>query len=226
MADAQAPINLSYSYSSLKQYENCPLRFYYQRISKQVKDEPGAASIHGERVHKSIEERLGPQKTQLPPELSRHEKLCAQIEAAAQGCEIFLEKELVLTKNLKPTTWFAQDAYLRTKADMLALRGRKALVTDWKTGARRPDFLQLELTALQVFIHYPDVDIVTGAFVWLREEKHDKEIYLRDDFDKLLSGLQKRIERVEHSVFTEIWPAKPSGLCRYCPANTICEFAR
>jgi CRISPR/Cas system-associated exonuclease Cas4 (RecB family) len=217
---------LSHSFSSLKQYETCPRRYYYQRVSKEVKDAPGEASIYGERVHKHIEERLGPERKPLPPEVSKHEQICLEVERAAGGCEIMVEKELVLTQELIPTTWFAPDAYIRTKIDMLATKKDRALVVDWKTGTRRPDFFQMELYALQVFIHYEDVSFVTGAFVWLRDEKVDKEVYSREDVPGLLKNITDRIERIEHSLDVGVWPAKPSGLCRYCPAQTICEFAK
>lgn len=219
-------MRLSHSFSSLKQFETCPKRYYYQRISKEVKDTQGEASIHGERVHKHIEERLGPQKAHLPPEMSRYEKLCAHVERAAEGCEMWLEKELVLTAEFTPTTWYASDAYIRTKADMIATKEERALVVDWKTGSRRPDFLQLELTAAQMFIHYPEIDYVTGAFVWLREEKLDKEVYTRDQCETLLETIKHKIAQIEHALDVDVWPAKPSGICRYCPANKICEFAR
>lgn len=217
---------LSHSFSSLKQFETCPKRYYYQRISKEVQDTQGEASIHGERVHKHIEERLGAQKAQLPPEMSRYEKLCADVERAAEGCEMWLEKELVLTAEFTPTTWFANDAYIRTKADMIATKEERALVVDWKTGSRRPDFLQLELTAAQVFIHFPKITYVTGAFVWLREDKLDKEVYTREQCETLLTNIKHKIAQIDHALDVGVWPAKPSGLCRYCPANKICEFAR
>ena len=44
-------MRLSHSYSSIKLFENCPLRYYRQRIKKEVVDEGGEASKHGERIH-------------------------------------------------------------------------------------------------------------------------------------------------------------------------------
>ena len=49
---------LAHSYSSLKMYENCPKRYYHQRITKEVSDSGSEATRYGERVHKALEERL------------------------------------------------------------------------------------------------------------------------------------------------------------------------
>ena len=39
-------MNLTHSYSALKLYENCPYRYYHQRIAKTVVDKGGEASQH------------------------------------------------------------------------------------------------------------------------------------------------------------------------------------
>ena len=49
---------LTHSFSSLKMYENCPKRYYHQRITKEVKDTGSDATYYGERVHEALEHRL------------------------------------------------------------------------------------------------------------------------------------------------------------------------
>jgi CRISPR/Cas system-associated exonuclease Cas4 (RecB family) len=53
----------------------------------------------------------------------------------------------------------------------------------------------------------------------------DKETYKREHIDDMWTRLLTRINRVEKSLETDVWPAKPSGLCRYCPCKDFCEFA-
>jgi hypothetical protein len=98
-------------------------------------------------------------------------------------------------------------------------------VLDWKTGKRRPDFTQLELFALQVFAHYPDVHTVSSGFIWLKDSAMDKETYTRDKSKTMWQGLLGRIHRIEQSYQSDNWPAKPSGLCRYCPCKNFCDYA-
>lgn len=124
-------IKLSHSFSSLKMFENCPYRYYNQRILKKVTDQGGEASQYGERVHKFLEDRLG-KKEALPEEVSKLEVVAARLEAAATGHDMYFEKELTLNANLEPTGWWAKDAWMRSKLDVLILRDDDAVVIDWK----------------------------------------------------------------------------------------------
>jgi hypothetical protein len=76
-----------------------------------------------------------------------------------------------------------------------------------------------------VFSFWPAVNKVTSVFVWTKENAMDKETYKREHIDDMWTRLLTRINRVEKSLETDVWPAKPSGLCRYCPCKDFCEFA-
>jgi CRISPR/Cas system-associated exonuclease Cas4 (RecB family) len=218
-------VNLTHSYSAIKLYENCPLRYFHQRVTKSVVDQGGEASKNGERIHKFLEDRLATNK-ELPQEVAKYEVLCKSVETLAQHGELHVEKELTLNGNLKPTGWFEPDAWLRSKLDILVIIGNTAYVMDWKTGKRKPDNNQLELFSLQVFKHYEQVDRVIGTFIWLKDNAMDKETYTRDQANDMWARLIKRIKRIEDSLEHNVWPAKPSGLCRFCPARHMCDYAR
>lgn len=214
---------LSHSFSSLKMYENCPKRYYHQRVLKEVKDQGGEATIWGERVHKFLEDRLA-KATELPQEVARYDPLCKSIIKLAEGGELLVEQQLTLNEALETTSWFAKDAWMRSIVDVLVVQGAEAVMFDWKTGKRRPDFSQLELFALQVFKHYPDVKRVRTSFVWLKDLSMDHEQYTRDDEPELWSRLMNKVVRVEKSLASDNWPAKPSGLCNWCPCKNFCEY--
>lgn len=213
---------LTHSYSALKLFENCPLRYYKQRIEKSIVDKGGEASQHGERVHKHLEDRIK-FKMPLPVELSPKERVVAAIEAL--GGVLEAEKEMVLNDSLCPTGWWSEDAWLRTKLDVFVDHGDKAIILDWKTGNRRPDFFQLELYAVQAFIHYPNLKACNVGFVWLKDETNDTEIYRRKDFESLLGEVQERIKRIEDAVQEDVWQAKSGPLCKFCPAKDGCSYA-
>jgi putative RecB family exonuclease len=137
-----------------------------------------------------------------------------------------VEEEMTLNAQLEPTGWWDDDAWLRSKIDVLVRRGTKAHVFDWKTGKRRPDFDQLELFAVQVFKHYPHVERVKASFVWLQTMGMDSETYSRDDVPSLLEKILGKVSRIEGSLEHDNWPAKPSGLCNWCPCKGFCEYAR
>jgi len=51
-------VRLNHSYSAFKQFDNCPLRYYRQRVLKDIKDEMGEAGLEGDRQHKALENRV------------------------------------------------------------------------------------------------------------------------------------------------------------------------
>lgn len=215
---------LSHSYSALKMYENCPLRYRLQRIDKVLKDQGGEASLHGERIHEQLEKRLKGEE-ELPPESAYLEILCRSFESLPGTLEA--EKEYTLNANLEPTGWWSDDAWLRSKLDILILDGSHAKVIDWKTGKHRPDFVQLELFALQVFTHHREVNSVQSIFLWTKDKKMDHQTFEREEAPALWNKLLGRISRVEQSLAKDEWPAKPSGLCPWCPAKGTphCKFS-
>lgn len=218
------PMKLSHSYSSLKLYENCPLRYYRQRIVKDVTDTGGEASIYGERIHKYLEQRLA-EDAELPQDIGHYETLCKTFEDMAEGGELHVEKELVLTDELNPTGWWEPDAWLRSKLDILIIKGDTAYVADWKTGKRNPDTLQMQMFAAQVFKHYPQVQHVKTMLVWLKTMQVDSHNFVRLHMNDIWAKIMQRIRRIHDSAETGVWPARPSGLCRFCPARHDCDYA-
>jgi len=217
-------MQLQHSYSAIKLYENCPQRYYRQRVLKDIVDEGGEASKYGERVHAHLEARMRDGHG-LPVEAMPYEPLCRSLERAAEGGELFVEKELVLTETLTPTGWWEPDAWLRSKLDILVLRKDRAVVMDWKTGKRKPDFFQMGIFAAQVFKHYPQIRRVDTSLVWLRQYEMDTEVYLREQSNALWADILGKIRRIYQSAEHDNWPAKPSGLCGYCPAQHDCAYA-
>jgi CRISPR/Cas system-associated exonuclease Cas4 (RecB family) len=218
-------MKLSHSHSAITLFENCPLRYFYQRVAKAVQDQGGEASMYGERIHKALEDRLKEDKT-LPQEAAHYEPLVQSILSIARGGELLVEQELTLSDRLVSTGWWDADAWLRSKLDVLVLHGNRANVMDWKTGKRKPDFSQLELFALQVFKHYPEVDTVQTSFIWLKTMEIDKETFHRVQANEMWAKLLARITRIEQALDNDNWPAKPSGLCKFCPARHMCDYAR
>lgn len=219
-------IKLAHSFTSLKAFDNCPKWYYHERITKEVKQEPGTATVYGERVHKQLEDHFN-KGTPLPEETAKLQPICDVLKAgAAGGGMLIAEQEYTLTRDLKPCGWFDKDAWLRSKLDVLVIKNDgSAVVVDWKTGKRKPDFDQLELFALQVMSRWPSTDKVKSMFVWTQDMKTDHQTYRREHMDGMWASLFARTNRIERAVAENNWPAKPSGLCRYCPCRTFCEFA-
>lgn len=200
------------------------MNYYRQRVIKDIKDAGGEASIYGDRIHKFLEGRL--KGSQLPQEMEQYEPLCTMVERLATDGQLMIEQEMTLTENLTPTGWWDADAWLRSKLDVLVIKGDEAVVMDWKTGKRRVDFFQMQMFAAQVFKHFPEVQRVKTILVWLKTMEMDSESYNRVNINEVWAEIMKRIQRIHSSLEHDNWPAKPSGLCRYCPARHDCDYAR
>ena len=211
---------LSHSYSSLNQFDNCPRQYEFQRITKEVKPSFGEASMYGTRIHDQLDARI--KGTPLPEESAKYEVLVKAFEDLPG--EIHGEQEMTLNIKLEPTGWWDDDAWFRAKIDVLVLNGPVAVMGDWKTGKHRPNFTQLEIFATMIFKHYPEVQRVKSCFIWLKDMLVDHKTYERRQEAALWNRLMTSIRRIEAALEEDNWPAKPSGLCPWCPAKHLCEF--
>ena len=119
----------AWSYSALTAFETCPRRYYLTRVSKEVPDPMGEAAKWGNVVHKHLENRVA-NKTPLPPELARFEPVIAKLETTPG--QLSAETKYTLDYNLKPTTWFAKNAWVRSIVDLQHDQGETVVALDWK----------------------------------------------------------------------------------------------
>lgn len=220
---------LSHSYSSIKLYDQCPRKYKYLRITKEVTEPQGEHAAYGEWVHKCFEEFVGA-GAPLPSTLA----VWANALDKFKGCEKECEKAVVLDEELKPIkgtdAWFSPGAWLRGKLDLyVRLTPRSVLVCDYKTGKRKPDFDQLEMFALFVFAYEPEVEVVIGTFLWTQHPEaglQDQRTYQRSEANALWAKHLSRIRKIYDSHEHDNWPTRPSGLCKWksgqCAAYDIC----
>jgi hypothetical protein len=137
-----------------------------------------------------------------------------------------VEERVALDRNLRPTTWMAKNVWVRGVIDIGVVGSKRAYLLDWKTGKHRPDSDQLKLFAALAFAMYPWIDSVVTGFIWLKEDKFDKQLFTREQLPEIWSEFLPRLSRVAHAYGENKWVPKPSGLCRsWCPVGKkLCEF--
>lgn len=118
-----------WSYSSLTAYETCPRRFFLTRISKQVSEPQTAATTHGNEVHKALELHVGGKK-HLPEKYQSYLPIANKVRDAPG--QKLLEYKFGLTSDLRPTTFFGKDVWVRGVLDVCVVHPGKAIVMDWK----------------------------------------------------------------------------------------------
>jgi hypothetical protein len=213
-------MKVTWSHSSLKDYENCARKYHEVRVLKKHKQEKTEQILYGEELHKAAEQYV--KGVPLPKQF---EFIQGMIDALlAKEGEKSVEIQMALDINLQPVEWFSKAAWVRGIADLLILDGEIAWVVDYKTGSNKyPDRNQLDLMSLLVFAHYPEVQQVNSALLFVVKNSMIKHKVKREDVDKLWWEYRERVSRIEASYANEVWNPKQSGLCPWCPVKT-CEF--
>ena len=216
----------AWSYSSLTAFETCPKRYFHIKVAKNVTEVPGDAATWGQTVHKYLEDRVR-DATPLPEAVSHYESLVAPL--VSRPGTVIAEQQLAVNKDLQPTGWMSTDTWCRGIIDVgiISPSGTSAVLLDWKTGKRKPDNDQLKLFAGMAFAHNPELMKIQTGFVWLKENKIDKDSFTRSDVPAIWNTFMPRVIRMERAFKDGSFPPKPSGLCRkWCPVpKSMCSFS-
>jgi len=213
----------SWSWSKLKNFRNCPKRSWHVDINKDVKETEGEALKWGHEVHAAMAARIAKDKP-LPPTMERYEPIPAKLASLRDtpGLAVKVEQKLAIDKDFKPVGFFDSSAWFRAVFDALAIGKVVGRAFDWKTGKMPDDgdaeYEQLALGASVLFAHYPDMQQVDTAFVWLGADDETERTYHRDGMAPLWNKLWPEINVMTDAMRTTTYPPKPSGLCvRHCP---------
>lgn len=216
----------AWSWSKLKNYRSCPKRHWHVDIAKDFAEAESEQLKWGDLVHKSMAARID-KGTPLPLTLQHYEDWPARIASLkTSGHQILVENKLAMTSAFTPTEFFDNATWFRGVVDVLAIApaGNAAFSFDWKTGKVDPDFEQLALSAQLIFAHYPKVELVGTAYVWLGNDDQTVNTYARSSMIALWNNLWPEIKAMAEAHRTTTYPPKPSGLCRkYCPV-TSCPY--
>ena len=210
---------MAYSFSGIKDYEGCPRRHHEVKILKKYPRQETEATIWGTKVHEAAEHHVRDGKP-FEFEFPGQDAVAA---VAQMGGDKHCEFEMAVNEKLEPVEFSDPSAIVRGIADIVIVKGTKAFVGDYKTGgAKYPDVGQLELMALLVFAHYPEVESSHGALIFLAHDKMVEHITWAEDKDELWGKWLGKIHRIEEARRLGVWNAKPSALCPWCPVVT-CE---
>lgn len=217
---APPPKEWSWSYSKLKNYITCPKRHYEIDVLKNYLDS-STALTEGNEVHKALADACSGKAT-LPTPHARFQQWVDRVRAGPG--ELLVEQKYAITRDFKPTTYFARDAWYRGIADVVRLDRDVALALDWKTGKVLDDPVQLMLMASCLFVHYPKLKRVRAEYIWLKDECTSPEVFDRAEVAREFAKLLPRIDELEKASKQLNYPPKPNGLCTKWCKVTSCPF--
>ena len=215
---------LAHSYSAVKAFETCARQYHQVRILKKFKQGETEAMLYGTAVHAALEEFLM-KGTPLPAQFSQFQPFADSVNKA-KGIRL-CEVKMGIRADFSPCGFYDKDVWFRGMPDVLFIDGELARVGDWKTGksSRYADPDQLELMAAMTMAHYPEVQRVKGALIFLVAKDTIKADYTRSQFAAIMSKWAGRASRIESALETGTWNPRKGPLCRYCPVDTnTCEF--
>lgn len=206
----------AWSFSVLSMFEQCRKKYYHLKVARDVKDGDSSFAADGKAVHDAMYKRVI-KGVALPLPMRVHEKWAAAFEK--RKGEKHGEMKLCLNNKMEPVDWFAKDAWVRAVVDLLIIDGDTATIVDWKTGKVRIDWTQLKLTAAILSRLMPEIKTFKLVFVWLRESKVSSENISSSEIRGVWQELLPRVKAIETALKTTDFPAKESGLCRFCPVH-------
>ncbi len=209
----------AWSTSRLNAFEQCAKKYHGLYVVKSVKDEGNEYTQRGTDVHVV-------NGVPLPEKYKMYEPVLRKI-IEAEG-KLYTELQLAVNQQLRACEWFDKDTYVRGIIDVARLKNDVLWIGDYKTGKVKPANDQLMLFAGLGFIHWPKVQRIITSFIWLDGNTTTTERWTRQQQTEIWQCLLPRAKLIETALKTDSWPAKPSGLCRFCPmlkANK-CEEGR
>jgi len=123
---------------------------------------------------------------------------------------------------MKISHWKAWDTvWVRSKADVLAKKGDRLSIIDWKTGKYKEDFLQLEMFAVFAALTpgFEDVQEFDPKFIFTKEIAPKNILrlpkpILRSELKAVLTKILAIVRRMEAAWESGNFPAKKNGLCQ------------
>jgi len=214
---------INWSYSSLKDYLNCPKQYYHLKVAKDYIKKPTEQMFYGNAVHKAAEDYV----RDGTPLAKNYEQFKTALDAllTIEGTR-YPEYKMALDWDRNPCDFDDDKRWVRGIVDLLIVDGEFAYIVDYKTGNNKyPDPKQLKLMALMTYAHFPTVDKIKAGLLFITRNSFVQEAYVRNDIGKLWSEFTPSLERLKLAYENSIWPPTPNGLCGWCPVSS-CKFYR
>ena len=213
----------TWSYSALKEYENCPKKYYEIRVAQNYTVIPSEQMIYGTEVHKALEDYVKDGKELAVNYLRFKPAADALIDIPG---EKYPEYEMALFRDKTPCDFADSNRWVRGIVDLLIVDGDYAFIVDYKTGSSKyPDPKQLRLMSLMTFAHFPNVNKIKAGLLFVMHGSFVTEEYTREEMDKSWAKFNGPLGRLDNSYDNNVWPPNPTPLCKYCPVKS-CDFNR
>ena len=217
---------LTWSYSSLKTFQQCPKKYYHLKVAKDVKDSPGQAALYGTAVHKAAEDHVRDGKP-VPNKFGYMEPILDSLKniKGIFHCEL----ELGITEDLQACEFNDPNFWWHGIIDLLVVDDDTGIahMIDYKTGknARYADTKQLDYMAVAVFSHFPQIKVIKSALLFVVSNEFIKKKHVVEEKQTYIASALPDLGRLKSAMETDVWNPIAGPLCRFCPVSS-CEHNR
>lgn len=227
MLEYDEPPVHSWSYTRLRDFEQCPYRVALDSVEKRPKPEQAddGPLNRGIRIHDAAEAYIKGEREDIIEELDKPkvvEVLDFYREMFPSG-KVIVEEDWGFTQSWTKTGWWDEDVWLRLKIDAgvpLDDEGTAFLLDDWKSGKsfgkEVKTYEQGCLYSIGIMFRNPSVQSVKTRFVYTDENKiKEFPVFERVKMPPLIKRFTQRAMRLTLCTKFE---AKPNrGNCHFCP---------
>jgi hypothetical protein len=220
-------MNITWSYSSLKTFEQCPKKYYHLKVVKDVKDEGSEATLYGQELHKAAEDYIKEGKP-IPPKFGYIQDTVDVIKniPGEKHCELKLGVRKTDT-GYEPCGFFDKGVWWRGIGDVIVVQDELAFSLDYKTSknAKYADLKQLDILAAALFTHFPQVKKIKSALAFVVSNEFVHKEHFAEMRDSYFAAFEPDLDRLATAQETGVWNTNTGPLCKFCPVVS-CEHNR
>jgi CRISPR/Cas system-associated exonuclease Cas4 (RecB family) len=232
----------AYSFSRLKAWNECPLSFKLSYIDKVGKDENDVLTL-GSAAHEFFEAWVSggcpadwleiatktyvkePRNQSL---FNEYLEICTAFvkdfdpkKEIPEGSQSFYELKMALDVDLKPVSWTSDAVRFRGVIDRLDVVGKKAKITDYKTGFfGKSDAFQNSLYAWMLTKIHPEIENFETIIYYTRTGWKEISSFHKDS----LGGIEFQVKAMMEAVDNDKkFKAKPGSRCSTCFVAFACN---
>ena len=219
-------MSIAWSFSSLKTFQQCPRKYYRTKIAKDIREPDTQATLYGKSVHTAAEEFIR-DGTPIPEQYAYVRPMMENLKRIEgdKHCEV----KLGFTENLEPCAFDAENVWWRGIADLVVINESKKLAysIDYKTSksARYADTKQLDLVAIGIFKHFPNIVRVKSALAFVVSKEFVQAEHHVEMVPKYIEKPAQDVARIEAAIENGVWNPIQGPLCKFCAVKD-CEYNR
>lgn len=212
----------SWSFSTLKIFEQCPMRAKLKIIDR-IPEPKNERSQRGIEVHHAAEAFVQGKLPVLAPELLDFKDEFNSLRNLYSSGKVTIEQEWAHTSDWETCDWRAKEAWLRLKLDAMVVVKDQGTVIDYKTGKKEGNEIshasQGQLYAGVAGLRYPHLKKLAVEFWYLDQNDITITHYLPQQTTRFLASFDTRARKMTEA--TEFMARPSIFTCKWCPYRPV-----